>query len=251
MFSYALILCFKGTDFCGWQKQSQGEITVQGELEKILKKITNSEEVRSVSSGRTDTGVHALRMLVHIEISKSFSNTQLLHSLNSLLPKSILVKSVDNLDKFVSPLGTVSSRKYIYLFSNHQYHHPFDHDFIVNISYDLDIKKMQQAALILVGEHDFINYMCVGTPVDSTRREVFACYLSKEDETFHGLIRSHYKFEIQATGFLKQMIRLIMGTLIQIGRGKVSLDEFEESLKAPVPEKLGPTAPGHGLFKIS
>ena len=140
-------------------------------------------------------------------------------------------------------------KEYIYLFTNNDTTSAFQNNFIVNNRFELDSKKMEDACKLFIGEHDFSNFYCFGSPVNSLKRTIFECDIEFFDMKFHGILPSHYRFRIVGNGFLKQMVRLIVGTIWEVGRGRVTLFELESELKNPGLKKLGTTAPPDGLYK--
>ncbi len=246
---YRLTIEFKGTRFFGWQKQKDFCPTVQDDLEAALKKIFKTQEIKSIGSGRTDTGVHSLGHIVKVCVPFEIEEESLKKALNSNLSQDIRVKYVQRCEKDFRPTNDAVSREYIYLFSNLDSPNAFQTDFIPNISHKLDITKMQKACSLFIGVHDFKNFYCTGSQINSTQREIYDCSLSYTDLNFHNILPSHYELKIEGSGFLKQMVRLIVGTIWQVGRGKVSLEELESELRTPGVKKLGITAPACGLFK--
>lgn len=248
---YNLNLEFKGSRFLGWQKQKDYSPTVQAELEKALSVIFKSEEIYTIGSGRTDTGVHSLNHIVKIKVPFEIEIESLKRAINSILTSDIRIKSVDESTVDFRPTNDAKSREYMYLFSNLPSPNAFQKDYIPNVSYELDIEKMKKACLLFVGTHDFVNFYCTGSQINSTVREIFSCSLEFHELDFHNILPAHYVFRIEGSGFLKQMVRLIVGTIWQVGRGKVSLESLESELLSPRSEKLGMTAPACGLYKTS
>ena len=122
---------------------------------------------------------------------------------------------------------------------------------ISNCKFDLDIKKMRIACKTFVGTHNFKDFQCVGSDTNTSIREIFNCELTWHESNMHGIIPDHWILEVTGNGFLKQMVRLIVGALWNIGRGKISISDLEESLKNPSGDRLGAVAPANGLYKIS
>jgi tRNA pseudouridine38-40 synthase len=245
---FKITLSYQGTHYCGWQKQSQGEKTIQGELEKALSKITNGGEFSTLGSGRTDAGVHALGQVVKIDLNINIDETGLLKVLNSYLPKDIRVLNVESSDEEFMPTVHAKSKEYRYYFSiDPVVPSPLNLQ-LAHLRYELDIELMKKAAQLFVGEHDFQNYFCVGTPVKSTVRTIYNCEILTVDNFFHPANSQVYLLKIEGNGFLKQMVRLIMGALIEVGKGKASLQDIENSLKESIDSKVGATAPAEGLY---
>jgi tRNA pseudouridine38-40 synthase len=248
---YRLTVEFCGTRFLGWQKQKDFSPTVQDELEKALSKIFKSDDIHTIGSGRTDTGVHSLSHIVKIKVPFDIEKESLKRAINSNLKVDIRVKNIDDCLEEFRPTNDAKSREYMYLFSNSKDSNAFQENFIPNISFELDIDKMKKACGLFVGNHDFLNFYCTGSQINSTHREIFKCSLEFHELEFHNILPSHYVFRIEGSGFLKQMVRLIIGTIWQVGRGKVTLESLERELANPGKQKLGITAPACGLYKTS
>jgi tRNA pseudouridine38-40 synthase len=246
---YTLEIQYKGTRYLGWQKQKDFEPTVQDALEDACSKIFKTREVFTVGSGRTDSGVHSLGHIVKLKAPFSIPYESLLRGINSHLPNDIRVMSVSGCDIDFLPTNHALKKEYIYLFSNLKDTTALQDDFIVNNRFELNISNMKKACRLFIGKHDFKNFYCVGSDINSTIREIFECDLQFKEMDFHGILPNHYVFRITGNGFLKQMVRLIVGTIWEVGRGKVTLIELEEELKSPGDKKLGITAPPNGLFK--
>ncbi len=242
---YRLSLQYKGTRYSGWQVQPDGK-TVQGELNQALKKITKDEDVKSMGSGRTDAGVHALDQVVKIAIHLEINPENLLKALNSNLPEDIRVNSAAISDEFFMPTVHAKSKEYHYRFTCGRSVTAFQTEFIANQSFELDLEKMNKACKLLLGEHDFVNYFCEGTDVSSTVRSIFECEILVVKEV--GMMPAHLMLRIVGSGFLKQMVRLIVGALWNVGRGKISLEDFTKSLGSPRGERMGAVVPPEGLY---
>lgn len=251
MHFYKIILSYKGTNYFGWQIQQESQATIQGELHKALSQITKSTAISSVGSGRTDAGVHALNQVCRIEIPLEINPESLVKALNSNLPKDIRIKEAAKCDKDFHPIFSAQEKEYIYLFTNHKSDTAFQRDVMTNLNWDLDFEKMQKACKLFVGEHDFKNFYCLGTDISSTTRKIMSCDLKpvKNTQVLQELYGDYWQFSIQGTGFLKQMVRLIIGALWELGKGNVSEEELLGQLLGPkVQSKIGPVAPPHGLY---
>ena len=249
---YRLTLEYNGTHYLGWQVQAEGAgKTVQGELNKVLAILSKSTDVRSMGSGRTDAGVHALGQVVKIEMPLVIPCENLVKALNANLPENIRVLNAVESDHEFLPTNHAISKEYHYRFSLNNTANAFQLDFIQNTNFEIDLELMQKACKILIGKHDFCNFFCEGTEVNSTVREIFECeILTIKGEGQWAFMPDHYVFRIVGNGFLKQMVRLLMGTLWNIGRGKVSLQDFEAALSSTPSKRLGPVAPPHGLYLV-
>ena len=248
---YRITLQYKGTKYLGFQIQSKGQ-TIQGELNNALKILSKSEEIKSIGSGRTDTGVHAFAQVVRIEIPVDIPEENLVRAINSHLPQDIRITSAARCTRDFHPIFSANSKEYNYVFSNKQSISPFAHELITLFPFDLDIEKMKSGCKIFCGEHDFVNFQCTGTEVETTVRHIFTCELVHHRSNGHWghMLNEYYVLRIVGSGFLKQMVRLMMGALWSLGRGKITLEDLEKSLKTPQTNRLGATAPPQGLYLV-
>lgn len=247
---YKLILQYKGTRYLGWQIQTdESRPTIQGELNQALRIISKSEDVKTIGSGRTDAGVHSLHQVVKIKINLNIPPEKLMRALNVNLPDDIRVVDAAVSNESFRPTLDARSKEYHYRFTNQKSATALQSDFIYNYPFPLDIQKMQEACKILIGKHDFSNFYCVGTDVSHNVREIFECEILHVDQG-SWMLPSHYVFRIVGNGFLKQMVRLLMGALWNIGRGKITLEEFNSALSAVRVQRLGPVAPPNGLYLV-
>ncbi len=249
MNTYKITIQYKGTAYSGFQIQAQ-ERTIQGELNQALKILSHSEEVKSLGSGRTDAGVHAFAQVVKIEIPVSIPISGLPKAMNSHLPSDIRVVNAEICDETFHPIYSAKSKEYNYVFSLENQVSPFATELLTYFSFDLDIDLMKKGCQLLCGEHDFINYQCTGTEVESTVRKIISCDILHHRSSGHWqhISQDYYVLSVVGTGFLKQMVRLIMGALVSLGKGKITLIDLENSLKLPMKNRLGPTAPPQGLY---
>ena len=246
---YKLTIQYKGSNYSGFQIQIKDR-TIQGELNNALKILSKTDGVKSIGSGRTDAGVHALGQVVKIEIPVDIPETGLMKGLNSHLPHDIRVIKAEKSDENFHPIYSANSKEYNYVFSTQQMITPFADELVTHFPYELDIELMKKGCRAFCGEHDFINYQCTGTDVETTVRKIFECELNhfSGEGHFKELLTDYYVLRVVGNGFLKQMVRLMMGALWSLGRGKITLEELEKSLKIPLERRLGATAPPQGLY---
>ena len=250
---YKLTLKYNGHGYQGWQKQSHTNQTIQGQLDQALKKISKSEKIHSIGSGRTDSGVHALAQIARIDIPLDIEPIGLFNALNSYLPPSIECLACEKSSEKFNPVFDAKEKTYRYIFSLEGRRNPHFANLVTFLDRDLDILIMQEACKRYIGEHDFADFFTTGTDVKSTVRNIYDCNLKKlENQNFFGDIsKEYYQFEVTGSGFLKQMVRLMVGTLWSIGQGKVSKEELSQKLKTPNGNKLAPVAPPQGLYLYS
>ena len=232
---YFLDIAYKGTNYHGWQIQ-QNAHSVQQELENALEKIFR-RKIETSASGRTDTGVHAEQQIVHLDLSEEFTEHHLFR-LNCILPKDIAVKDFFPVTDTAHARFDASSRAYEYRITK------VKTPFLIGTAYHmdrvLDIDKMNEAATLLLNHQDFESLSKVHTEVKN-----FLCdlYFARWKEKGDLLI-----FEIEANRFLRGMVRTIVGSLLPIGLGKSSIEDFGKMIVSRDRRNAGPAAPAEGLF---
>ena len=250
IFYYRLILQYKGSRYLGWQVQPESAgLTIQGELNKALEVISKNK-AQSMGAGRTDAGVHALGQVAKVGIQLEIAPENLLKALNGNLPDDIRILHAEKSDYEFFPTVHALSKEYHYRFTCLRGATAFQNDLIANQAFELDLSKIRQACHLLLGEHDFKNYFCEGTEVSSTVRTIFEAEILEIKQGDWEMLPQHYLFRVVGNGFLKQMVRLLMGALWNVGRGKISVEEFASSLSSAPSPRMGPVAPPQGLYMV-
>ncbi len=234
-----LLIEYDGTNYLGWQVQPGGP-TIQGMLEEKLLRLTG-ERIRLTGSGRTDSGVHALGQVAHFRTQSQMDIRTIQRALNSLLPPDIVIRKVEEADEGFHARKHSESKVYEYRILNRNLRSAFRRGYVWHIPQKLNLTEMKKATQSLIGEHDFSAFRTVGSPTRTAIRRVIRAQWKRGRD---GLIR----FEIEANGFLKQMVRSIVGTLVEIGRGKMNTADFRKILNSKDRSNAGPTAPAQGLF---
>ena len=234
-----LLIEYDGTNYQGWQVQPRGP-TIQGTLEEKLRLLTR-EPIQVFGSGRTDSGVHALAQVAHFKTQSQIDIGSMQRALNSLLPPDIVIQKIEEVDEGFHARRHSKSKIYEYRILNRSLRSAFHLGYVWHIPQRLDLMEMKKATTHLIGEHDFSAFRTVGSPTRTTVRRVIRAEWKRGRD---GLVR----FEIEANGFLKQMVRSIIGTLVEIGKGKLDAAEFRKILDSKDRKKAGPTAPAQGLF---
>lgn len=243
-----LTLQYIGTNYHGWQIQPHG-LTIQEVLQKGLFKLFN-QKINVVGSGRTDSGVHALGQVAHFDLSdksdmSDWSDKKILKSINSQLPDDIVVTNIEKVPGTFHAQKSAKKKSYDYFIYNSAISNPFIKDYVWQVVYPLDIKKIKKAAKLLVGEHDFKSFCAANTATKTTVRRIFGVRVSgSRAPSPEPLIC----ISITGNGFLKHMVRNIVGTLVGIGRGQMRLTEFKKGFKSCDRRKMGMAAPAKGLF---
>ncbi len=238
--NYLLTICYDGTNYNGWQIQPNQK-TVQGELELALKQIFKTE-IKTTASGRTDTGVSALGQTVNFVSDVKFGEYSLKGYLNTILPDDIRVQNVKIVNENFNARFSAKKKTYAYNFYVSKISKPYLDKFATRVPYNLDFEKLETELKSLIGEHDFTSLSSVDTQTISKVREIYDVTLTKNGEVF--------TVSFTGSGFLKNMIRVIMGTAFDIARGKIKLS-FNEILDKKDRKFGGKTAGAVGLVLVS
>jgi len=236
-----LTLEYDGTRYHGWQRQKNA-LSIQEVIEQALARITG-EAVRLIGSGRTDAGVHALGQVANFVTQSSVPLRAFLYGLNSLLPMDIAVLRAEEVPlNFHARYGALS-KTYEYRILTRLVPSPLNRLHAWWISHTLDVAAMQQAAQFLPGEHDFLAFRAAGSRPGQAVRQV-------REAVWHCLPGDWLNFTITANGFLRGMVRSLVGTMVEIGKGKYPPDYLGEVLEQRDRRLAGPTAPPQGLFLV-
>ncbi len=246
MKSYKLTISYDGTNFFGYQRQPGGKRTVQEALEAAIEKITGAK-TSVLASGRTDAGVHALRQVVGFRADTRLTTDELRRALNVGLPDDLAVLEVVETYADFHPISDVKRKRYRYVIHNGEVRDVFQRNYCWQFyKRRLDVEAMRRAAQVLLGTHDFSSFESSGAERKSSVRTVFDVFLYRGE----GEAADRIVVEIEADGFLYNMVRAIVGSLVEIGRGVESEAWLGEVLRAKDRRKAGPTAPAQGLFLV-
>jgi len=239
MYFYRLDLTYNGRFYQGWQTQPHQQ-TIQDQLNAALHDLDPA--LQTMAAGRTDAGVHALKQVVRLSLSTHYAPAAVQAAANAHLPAAIRVQQVREAAESFHPLHN-AGKEYRYFWAPQV--SPFQEGLITKFDYAVDLALLQAAAAAVEGQHDFARFACRGTPVSSTVRDIYAAQIeyvasshpahrSLDDEwpgefPLNGL--AYYQFTIIGSGFLKQMVRLLMGGIFNVGRGKLSLTQWQAALK--------------------
>ena len=238
---FLITICYDGSNYKGFQKQPRVK-TIQTELEKALKIINNDSKVDVVGSGRTDAKVHALNQKAHFDIDVNIEKDKLLQALNSLLPDDIYIKSVDEKKEEFHARYNVKAKEYIYKINMGEYN-PIEKDYIYQYNKKLDIVAIERALKYLEGEHDFKSFTKADEDKETYVRKIIQANLFRDYKNVNQITLSFL-----GTGFLRYMVRNIVGTLIEIGEGKRKSEDIIEILASKDRRKAGKTAAPEGLY---
>lgn len=233
-----LTLSYNGTNYHGWQIQPNG-ITVQETIENSLLKIFGKKTGVNGCS-RTDAGVHAKMFCCHLDCDDNIPLETFLRGLNSVLPNDIAVIDAKTVDCDFHARFDAKGKTYVYNILNSNKKDPFSEPFVWRIERKLDIEKMNEFCETIVGTHDFYGFSSSGRTVENTVRTVSECFVEKNDDLI--------SLKITADGFLYNMVRIIVGTAIDVSDGRFSPNCAIEVFETKLREKAGVTAPPQGLF---
>jgi len=239
MRNFKMIVEYDGTAYCGWQRQENG-ITIQQVLEEAIQLITG-EKVAVIGSGRTDAGVHALNQVAHFKSSSRLPLNNIYRGMNSVLPPDIVVKEMEEVAGEFHAQHDVKSKVYVYKICNQRLRPVLGRNYFWHIRFPLDLERMKKAAQFLIGTHDFSCFCATGTHVKDRVRTITDIEIKTCDD---GLI----EIKVEAQGFLKYMVRNIIGTLVEVGRGKRKPEEMKPIIESRNRNIAGVTAPACGLF---
>jgi len=239
--NFKITIEYDGTSYHGWQRQ-KNDRTIQEEIEKALLTITG-QKVSLAGSGRTDAGVHAYAQVANFKCETKLGPQDLFGGLNSLTADDIVITNCDEVEESFHARYDVKSKTYAYKILNRPNPAAIFRQYAWHVRKKLNLEAMHAAISHLIGSHDFKAFEGTGSPRSHTTRSVFEASLIEEED-------GHLAFEIEADGFLRFMVRNIVGTLVDVGLGKISPDDFKRIRVSKDRDQAGATAPAHGLFLI-
>jgi tRNA pseudouridine38-40 synthase len=234
-----LVVQYDGSDFVGWQRQGKGE-SVQGLIEQALA-VIDGAPVTLHGAGRTDAGVHAMGQVASARITSPIEDWQLVRALNAHLPDSIRVVELTTVPDEFHARFSATAKTYEYRIWNGRTVPPFIHRYAWHVIERLDVERMQQASQAIPGKHDFAAFRSARSVNHTTVRRILGARWRREGE-------ATLVFEIEGKGFLRYMVRSLVGTLVEIGRGQRPVTDIGRLLDAPDRSQAGRTAPARGLF---
>lgn len=238
----ALLVAYDGTNYNGFQRQNPPSVAIQNILEDRLEKIFG-DKIELAASGRTDSGVHALGQVVNFFTNGRIAVENIPAAARGILPPDIVVKRAWEVDKDFSALHSAKSKIYVYRIQRGATVNPFVERFSWHIPYNLDVDEMRQALSLIVGEHDFSTFKAASNVQRNPVRKIFSAEIFSE-EIFSADILS---IKIHANGFLYRMARNIVASIVAVGRGRLSIEEFKKIFAARDRNLAPPTAPAQGL----
>lgn len=235
-----LTISYKGNNYHGWQKQIN-MFTIQGEIEDAFFDLFN-EQINIKGSGRTDAGVHAVKQTANFITEIQINPNSIALALNSKLPKDIRIRESELVENGFHSRFDVIGKTYMFNILNSKISNPFFEDYCYIVPFKLDIDSMIRASEVFIGEHDFCGFMSSGSSVKDTTRTIYDIKIQNSNNLI--------TIFITANGFLYNMVRIIAGTLIDIGRGKIKFQDLDYIIKSKERNKAGHTAKAEGLFLL-
>lgn len=235
-----LVVAYDGTNYHGWQVQDNG-ITIEEVLNRTISELVQ-EDIKVIGASRTDAGVHACGNVAVFDTESRIPGDKFSFVLNQRLPEDIRIQESCEVDADFHPRYADTVKTYEYNILNRRFELPTKRLYAAFCYYPMDIERMNQAAAYLVGEHDFKSFCSAGAQVQTTVRTIYAVNVTKEDDMVH--------IRITGNGFLYNMVRIIAGTLMQVGTGLMEPEQVKEILEARDRSKAGPTAVAKGLTLV-
>lgn len=234
-----MTISYDGFKYKGWQKQKETDLTIQGKIEAVLSKMTG-EAIQIVGCGRTDSGVHAENYIANFHTKSTFTTETILDYLYEFLPEDIGVKSIEEVPERFHARYNVKSKTYVYRINNKKFRDVFNRKYTYHLAEKLDLSEMRRATEVLIGSHDFQSFTNIKNSDKSTIRTINYINIIEKD----GLL----DIEVNGNGFLWNMVRIIVGTLIEVGKGNLKPIEVEKILSEKKRWEAGPLAQAKGLF---
>ena len=234
-----LTIEYDGARYLGWQRLGDSDKTIQGKIEKVLKQMTGND-IEIIGSGRTDAGTHARGQVANFKIDTEMKISEILEFLNRYLPRDIVVKKVEDMPERFHARYNAVGKKYSYYIWNDSIPTAFERNYSFQFSQELDFDLMDEACQKLIGKHDFIGFSALKKTKKSTVRTIEELSIQRQG--------SMLQIIFVGDGFLYKMVRIIMGTLLEIGSGKRSIATIDEIFEQKVRSDAGETVPSQGLF---
>jgi tRNA pseudouridine38-40 synthase len=235
-----LIIEYDGTNYHGWQSQINA-LTVQDVIQEAIKKLTG-EQCSLIGSSRTDVGVHAMGQVANFHNTSTIPPERFSYALNSVLPDDIVIRKSEEVDTNFHSRYCAKGKKYRYLIYNCTQPSALMRNRAYHVPCKLDLQLMQQAALHFLGKHDFSSFRASGSSVKTSERTIHHVSVKKDENLI--------SFEISGDGFLYNMVRIIAGTLVEVGRGRIAPDDIPSIICSRNRSKAGKTAPPQGLYLV-
>lgn len=235
-----LTIEYDGRDFNGWQKQPN-KLNIQGTIEKAIQEITG-EEIDLIASGRTDAGVHAWGQVANFKTNSNLPTYKFIVAINSKIKKSIVIKNAEEVDEKFHSRYNCKQKTYQYIINNAPVGSAIYRLLEYHIPQELDVEKMKKAIKAFEGEHDFTGFKSSGTSSKSSVRTIYCADIKKEQDKIY--------INLTGNGFLYNMVRIIAGTLVEVGMGKIPVESIPNIINSKDRQQAGKTLPAHGLYLV-
>ena len=236
-----LTIEYDGKEFNGWQKQPN-KLNIQGNLEKVISDLTK-EKIEIIGSGRTDAGVHALGQVANFKTNSNIPIEKFAIAINSRIKQSIRIKKAEEVDERFHSRYNCKRKTYRYIINTSETGSAIYRNLEYNIKMQLDVKKMQEAVKFFIGEHDFSAFKSSGTSSKSSVRTVYNAKVEQDGERII--------IELTGNGFLYNMVRIISGTLVEVGLNKIKPEDITKIIESKDRQNAGKTLPPCGLYLVS
>jgi tRNA pseudouridine38-40 synthase len=242
--TFRITVAYDGTGYVGWQRQANG-VSIQGQVEDAVRQL-DARDVTVTGAGRTDAGVHALGQVAAFTIERALAAGSVVRALNARLPDAIRVLSADEVTPAFHPRFDARAKTYRYRIWNGDVTSPFERRYAWHLAGALDVNAMRAAAALLEGEHDFAAFQAAGSSTRTTVRRITSSSVASPigDRAIGDLV----VYAVSGTGFLRHMVRIIVGSLVEIGRGRKPIEWIAAVRDSRDRTAAGPTAPPEGLF---
>ena len=231
---------YDGKNFNGWQKQPD-KLNIQGEIERAIYEVTG-EQVDVIASGRTDAGVHSLGQTANFKIENDMPLEKIPLAINSKLKKTVRIQSAEEVEERFHSRYSCKGKKYRYIINNAPIESALYRDYELHISQKLDLEKMKEAIKYFVGEHDFSAFKSSGTSSKNSVREIYSAEIIEDG--------ARLRIELTGNGFLYNMVRIISGTLVEVGLGKIEPNQIPQIIESKDRGMAGRTLPPQGLYLV-
>ena len=232
---------YDGTKYSGWQTQKNGQ-GIQDLITNAIHQVTN-KTIKLNGSGRTDAGVHAIGQSANFKTDCSIPVNKIPEAINKYLPKDIVIKEAKEVDNEFHARYSVKGKKYMYIVNNSKYRSALNNSHEYHFNKQLDYKSMKKAAEYFEGTHDFSGFMASGSSVKDTIRTIEKVQIKRRED-------DRIIFNFTGNGFLYNMVRIMVGTLLDVGIGKIKAEEIPNIIKSKDRTKAGKTVPAQGLYLV-
>ncbi|MGL4697920.1 tRNA pseudouridine(38-40) synthase TruA [Enterococcus larvae] len=234
-----LTIEYDGGRYLGWQRLGNSDKTIQGKIENLLTQMTG-EKIEIIGSGRTDAGTHARGQVANFKTGAVLTVNEMITTLNHQLPRDIVITNIEEVPERFHARYNAAGKKYSYYVWNDVIPSAFERNYSFHYPQELDFELMNEACEKLLGKHDFAGFSALKKTKKSTVRTIEELSIKREGSMLH--------FTFVGDGFLHKMVRIIMGTLLEIGSGELKVDIIDEVLEKKIRETAGETVPAQGLF---